>query len=415
VNTRSLSVTESCLLGQLNETGCESVLLFLTETGLSKGILDVTEPMRGLFVRAGVHDFKTQKQGEDSKVMREAFLIASGGVFKTPISLYRPPTKKGDPRMWIYGLGRFAMPNDVCAVFVRSGDIHVLNLSRSVDLSHLASKGVRNPSAIKKREIEPKLPVEVVDLLTKEYKSVAFELLDSLKRIASAGPLKAVCKGDTAVGRSIEQALNIRINSSRDPDFQGRIEIKSGRKPKIGKGSGRQTLFACVPDWKISTCKSSSEIMQMFADKRSSPKGLFCTTSTRQANPKGLQLSMMESESQLKEFHIQNPIGDVCIWPLGKLHQRLLEKHKETFWVKAEASVRGGEEWFQLVSVMHTTQPSTIQFNRLVSDGSITLDHAIERDEVDFDIGHEKGPLFRMYKPRLPELFLGMPKEYSLV
>ena len=151
----------------------------------------------------------------------------------------------------------------------------------------------------------------------------------------------------------------------------------------------------------------------MFSTKSSSPKGLFCTTSARGANPRGLQLGMMEAESQLKEFHIKNPKGDVCIWPLAKLHERLVKKHKETFWVKAEASIRGEQEWFRLISVMHTTQPSTIHFNRLVADGSITLDHSIERDAK--NIGHEKGPLFRMYKPKLPELFLGMPKEYSLV
>ena len=413
MNTRSLSVKESCLLGHLNETGCESVLLFLTETGLSKGILDVTEPMRALFSKAGVHDFRIQKQGEDAKVMRDALLVASGGIFKTPISLYRPETKKGDPRMWIYGLGKFATANDVCAIFIRGGDIHVLNLSRSVDLSQLASKGVRKTPAIKDKEADPNLPEEVLHQLTKEYKSVALELLDSLKRIASAGPLKAVCKGDTAVGRSVESALNIRMNSKRDPDFQGLIEIKSFREPKLGRGHGRQQLFSCVPDWNISTCKSSTEIMQMFSTKSSSPKGLFCTTSARGANPRGLQLGMMEAESQLKEFHIKNPKGDVCIWPLPKLHERLLKKHKETFWIKVEASIRGDQEWFQLKSVMHTTQPSTIHFNRLVADGSITLDHSIERDAK--NIGHEKGPLFRMYKPKLPELFLGMPKEYSLV
>lgn len=413
MKTRPLSMKESCLLGHLNETGCESVLLFLTETGLSKGILDVTEPMRALFSKAGVHEFRIQKQGEVAKIMRDALLVASGGIFKTPISLYRPETKKGDPRMWIYGLGKFAMANDVCAIFVRSGDIHVLNLSRSVELSQLASKSVRRTPAFEDKESEPNIPEEVLQQLSKEYKSVALELLDSLKRIASAGPLKAVCKGDTAVGRSIESALNIRMNSRKEPDFLDRIEIKSFRQPKLGKGAGRQQLFACVPDWKISTCKSSTEIMQMFSSRSSFPKGLFCTTSIRGANPRGLQLGMMEAESQLKEFHIKNPKGDVCIWPLAKLHERLLKKHKETFWVKAEASIHGEQEWFQLISVMHTTNPSTFHFNRLVGDGSITLDHSIERD--DRDIGHEKGPLFRIYKPRLPELFLGMPKEYSLV
>lgn len=106
-------------------------------------------------------------------------------------------------------------------------------------------------------------------------------------------------------------------------------------------------------------------------------------------------------------------IGEVCAWRLPRLHDRLQNKHKETFWIKARSTMVGGIEHFQLQSAIHTIRPSNGQFDRLLSDGTISLDHLVKRNAS--GRVSEKGPLFKVERPRIPELFLGNPKEYELV
>jgi hypothetical protein len=236
-------------------------------------------------------------------------------------------------------------------------------------------------------------------------------LLKLLKEIALSGPIKAECEGDTAIGRSIETALGIKINSSGKPDFKG-IEIKSGRS-SVGRGSGtRATLFGCVPDWDLSALKSSREILEKFGYERGSDFKLYCSVSTHRANSQGLQFEVKEADRWLREFCAREPVQEVCIWRLDRLHAKLAEKHNETFWVKAQSIQRGGSEWFKLESVTHTTRPSLNQFDRLLTDGTVTMDHLIKRKAGRIT---EKGPLFKIDRPRIGELFLGEPRNYSLL
>ena len=64
MNTRSLTEIESKNLIELNRFGFESVLLYLTETGLEKAILDAVEPLRVLLKKQKIHDYANQKQGQ---------------------------------------------------------------------------------------------------------------------------------------------------------------------------------------------------------------------------------------------------------------------------------------------------------------------------------------------------------------
>ena len=133
---------------------------------------------------------------------------------------------------------------------------------------------------------------------------------------------------------------------------------------------------------------------------------------TQRANSQGLQFEVKEADKWLREFYAREPVQEVCIWRLDRLHERLAEKHRETFWVKAKSIQRSGSEWFQLESVTHTTRPSLNQFDRLLTDGTVTMDHLIKRKASGRVT--EKGPLFKIHRPRIGELFLGEPRSYSL-
>lgn len=398
MNTRPLNEQESKNLVVLNRAGCNSVLLFVTQTGLSKAILDATEPMRTLFREAEIHDFSIQAQGPNNKVIKEAKILTDTEFKSVSLSLYRPITKKGDPRFWFYEFKQYANPDDVFAVFVHEKSIFALNLTRS-SIAQTIVQDAENPVAKFFRQIAAKSSV------------VANELLQELRKIAKK-PIQAVCVGDTAIGRSIETALGISINSNRNPDFKG-IEIKSGRSSILSSKENRVTLFACVPDWDLSALKSSRSILEKYGYERGSEFKLYCTVTTQRANAQGLQFEVKEAEKWLREFYARQPVEDICIWRLDKLHERLEKKHNETFWIKAKSIQSGNKECFELESVIHTMRPSVNQFDRLLANGTVTMDHLIKRN----GIGRvsEKGPLFKIEYARLGELFLGEPRVYSLV
>lgn len=398
MNTRPLNEQESKNLVVLNRAGCNSVLLFVTQTGLSKAILDATEPMRTLFREAEIHDFSIQAQGPNNKVVKEAKILTDTEFKSVSLSLYRPITKKGDPRFWFYEFKQYAAPDDVFAVFIHEKSIFALNLTRS-SIAQTIAQGEQNAVTRFLRQIAT------------TSSAVSDELLQKLKEIAK-NPIQADCIGDTAIGRSIETALGISINSSRNPDFKG-IEIKSGRSAILSSKETRATLFACVPDWDLSALKSSREILEKYGYERGSDFKLYCTVTTQRANAQGLQFEIKEAEKWLREFYSRHPEREVCIWQLDKLHKRLQEKHRETFWIKAKSIQHCGKEWFQLESVTHTMKPSLNQFDRLLSDGTVTMDHLIKRNT--HARVSEKGPLFKIERSRLGELFLGEPCIYSLV
>lgn len=94
------------------------------------------------------------------------------------------------------------------------------------------------------------------------------------------------------------------------------------------------------------------------------------------------------------------------------LHNRLQEKHKETFWVKADSTFIDGHEYFQYSSVEHTKKPISTQFDILIEQGIITLDHLIKRDSKGKVV--EKGPLFKI-KPEGIDLLFPPSEKYSLI
>ena len=400
MNTRSLTEIESKNLIELNRFGFESVLLYLTETGLEKAILDAVEPLRVLLKKQRIHDYSNQKQGQTFKVLMESVHLGNE-IQKLQTSLYRPETKNGDPRIWFYGINKLAKPNDVLSIFVSERKIIILNLTQSNLASDVRSKRIN----------------EVIQFLSNNGQissSVSIELLEKLKAIASNGLIKSISYGsnDNALGLTIEHYLGIDANSSRMPDYKG-IELKAGRSSLFGQ-SNRTTLFACVPNWSISKFKSSKEILEQFGYDKGSQFKLYCQVDFGKPNSQGLMLEVEDAKRLLHEVFKKSSTTSVpvVIWELETLENRLIEKHKETFWIKAKSIEKNGNEFFELVSITHTKNPNVPQFERLIRDKLISLDHLIKRKPTGG--AAEKGPLFRIETFAIPQLFLGEPAMYKL-
>lgn len=369
--------------------GIEHSMFVPTKVGLKKSILDATRPVQEHFKLIGFHDYDQQMQGPESKVIKTAYFMKPDGSTETTMSIYRPVTKKGDPRMWFKGLGEYADPDDQVAIILYQDIPYIINLS-NFDLNSCLLDGD-----------------EIGGFLLSYYEresSISNELLEKLRLIARK-PLKSVGTGDTTIGMTIESALEIPANSSKAPDYKG-IELKSARKKK-----SRSTLFAQVPDWSKSVCQSSAEILNKYGYQRAEDFKLYCTVSAQKSNPQGLKLEFRSADDELVELHDVD--GDVVVWSGKKLRDRLAEKHNETFWVEAKSEVIDDKEYFHLKSITHTKRPLLSQFMSLIEDGTITMDHLIKRTP-NGKSAREKGPLFKIDKKNLGLLF-PEPVTYSLV
>lgn len=371
----------------LAEYGIDFSVLTITATGIKKSIMDAVGSLRNFLDEKGFHNYESQKQGEDYKVLKQCQLITSEKILNKKVSLYRPITKKGDPRIWVYGLSSHVQPNHELAFFIVDDDLlYLLNLN-SVDLSNYT------------------------DLLF-EFKhtldEIAIELRDKLIEIARQ-PLKAIMKGDTAIGMTIESALELPANSSKKPDYKG-IELKSGR---ITKSKTRSNLFAQVPAWDKSTLKSSREIVDSYGyiDKDNGDQRLYCTVNVSNFNNQGLRLVVDLDDDKVYEEHETD--GLIVVWEGQKLRERLLEKHHETFWISAKVKIIDDEEYYALQSFTHTKNPMAHQLLPLIAQGVITLDHLIKRKSGTGRTS-EKGPFFKI-KPQALDMLFPEPVFYSLV
>lgn len=391
---RNFTTLEQERVEILTKYSIEITVLEPTRTGLEKSILDATGPVRNFLKGKNVHDYNVQAQGVENKVVINAHLISANEVTPSLASLYRPNTKKGDPRIWFKGLPSFSAPNDLIGIFTLDGELYLVNLTK-LDIDNLINHNFNNPL----RDI-------VLDISGKAN-LIANELLGLLMQIGQMGPIPAMLNADTAIGRTLEKLLGIDINSSKQPDYKG-IELKAYRDQR----DNRKNLFAQVPDWKSSQFKSSAEILNHFGYVRGDDYKLYCSVSTKTRNSQGLQLKVDQHVSRLLENSDQPAIGDFICWPLDTLHARLLEKHNETFWISADATFVDGNEFFHFKKVEHTRKPIVSQFDILLDQGAITVDHLIKRNSAGKVV--EKGPLFKI-APKSLNLLFPPSQTYSLI
>lgn len=391
---RQLTEIEINRIKLLTESSVALTLIEPTETGLIKSIMDATGSVRSYLKSKEIHDFEMQKQGQESKVLVNAFLIKQDEFLPSVTSLYRPNTKKGDPRIWFKGLGNYAKSNDILGIIEFQKSLYVLNITQ-LDLERLLTSVILNPFQ------------ELVNEIKQTSNEIAAELLNLLQKIAQRGFIPSLLNADTAIGRTLETLLGIDINSSKKPDYKG-IELKSYRD----KRGNRKNLFAQVPEWKASKFKSSAEILDNFGYNRGEDFKLYCTVSTLVRNSQGLMLKVDGNTSQLLENSNKSNIGDFVVWGLETLHNRLLEKHNETFWIAADSKTIDGKEYFQYKKVEHTKKPIVSQFDILLEQGIITLDHLIKRKATGSVV--EKGPIFKI-KPNSLELLFPPSQAYNLI
>ncbi|MDQ7968703.1 MAG: MvaI/BcnI family restriction endonuclease [Oxalicibacterium faecigallinarum] len=376
--------------------GLDGTFLYLTKTGHEKSIMDATAPVRDYLFSEGVHDYSSQGQGSTHKHRVKAYFVTPRQLIETTASLYRPPTKMGDPRIWFDGLGKYASAGSVLCLLAHEHEIFVLNAEDEMLWESINIFG----SPLQ----------QLVSRLLELQNHTANRLYDLIKE-RTKFPLRTICAGPTGVGATLEHVLGIPINSSRAPDWHG-IELKSGRRKK--GPNVRSTLFAQVPNWEISNIKSSKEMVFKHGYFRQGFQRLNCQVSAVKINSQGLFLSMDEKAGILHERCAIDPVKvdpktlksyqEVVAWEIKILKERLQEKHKETFWVSAHASGKGEEEVFDYYEIQHTKRPLINSFSTLLDTGIVTLDHLIKCESPE-SVAKERGPLFKIDKKNFGLLF----------
>lgn len=360
----------------------EYALIRLTPTMLSKSIIDASQPIRTLFKDNHIIDYDNIVPG-GKKYFVEGILITDT-IEPIKISCYRPKTKMGDPRFWIYDFKKKIKSNEMIYITTYNNKVCIIPL-----VDHYFNENI------------------IKSLFVKQYPKEFYECLRLIKNlfhknILSVSPYKLNHKD---IGDTLERELSILPNSSKLADFKGKIELKAKRKD----AKTRDALFSMVPNWRKSNIPSSPDMILTYgyqSNKYPEFIDLFITVSNK-PNKQGLFLQVDYDNEILIQKHRRSDgsIFDVCVWDFDDLKNRLYDKHPETFWVIGEAIKENGKIYFNYQSIEHSRLPIFSSFLLLIEQGYITYDWRgrVKPDRTGYK---DKGHCFKL-KPSHRNMLFG--------
>jgi hypothetical protein len=243
------------------------------------------------------------------------------------------------------------------------------------------------------------------------------EFLNRIKEIKDMGFVKSHRKGDTGIGKTLEDLLGITENNIAGPDFSV-YELKSGRKDS----SSMLTLFTKTPMPK-NAIKALVEVFGYKKRKKSKDKGqeklshfmsvkieegkekvrpedkeLHVTVDAVTENSVGLVLKI-----QSNRIFIGNNKNVEAYYDKSTLKETLEKKYAKLIYVSAERKKKDNQEylWFEEAYLFEGFSFKT--FSEFVKKGIIKLDLRIGH----YPDGrpHDHGTGFRVMPKYLPQCF----------
>lgn len=356
----------------------EFALIRITSTMYEKSIIDASGNIRKILFEKGLIDFKEISKGGE-KEFKQA-IILTNQVIETKASFYRPKTKEGDPRFWIYNLKPFTEINELLYLTVSDNTLIAIPIKSITKIENTILQVFKDP----------------------ENEEIISDLRKKLKILKEKGPIESVDPTTSSpkdVGLTLERYLEVKVNSLKTPDYLGKIELKAKRQ-----GKTKDSLFSKVPDRDISKYQTTKKIIEKFGILDSQNRIALYNNIITKPNSHGLYLNPNNDKLILFQNYLLNDIADdVCSWHYSTLQKALETKHPTTLWVDAieEKSDRGIIS-FRYIDFELTTKPVFSEFISL-----------IERDLINFDWkGHitngkkrDHGPGFRIDKINRKLLF----------
>lgn len=367
----------------------EFALIRMTETMMKKSIIDASYEIREILKLYGIIDYKNIEKGQ--KEIRDAVVLLEDGELIKKVSYYRPETKNGDPRFWIYRLKSY----------IREGKLLYLTVLDNKLLAILLNGKSQDFEAIIKRKFMLSLDEKDENVFT--------ELISKIKDIKNSGWILSVSphkRNSKDMGETFEKVLGIAPNNLITPDYKGKIEIKT----KDSKVNTKDTLFNCVPNWGKSKIKSFGEIALKYGYPTRKPEkypefiDLYVTVSNK-PNNQGLVLEVNEEDEVLEQFYKNEiMIEEICKWDFQLLRTKLLEKHPKTAWIIGESTEINGEIHFRYTALQISKEPIFTEFLMLIENGRIVYDWR-GRVRSDGTKPKDKGHAFRIEPRYKKELF----------
>ena len=378
----SIEVASATILN----AGYDVAFLVPTETAMNKSIMDAHDSVRAFLKRNEIHNYAEQEQGPKRYITAQ--YITSTAIYEKTVSLYRPETKKGDPRIWIYDLKALAKPQNLLALICSEGKLFIVNCSNAMDLN----------KALKDTIPKPRVTLN----------ETASELLQKLKVISNKGFVPSFRQGDTGIGMTLETLLRIPANSSKLPDYKG-IEIKAARISQAGKQNNKNQLFSKTPNWKLSPIGTAEQLVMNrgYVDSNGQ-NALRHTVSGDKPNSCGLYMDVDYANDHLRQMFTDvndkdfSPEHDMT-WVFNDLRRALQKKHRETFWVKALHQGSRESEEFHYVEVQHTANPFINNLETLFETGLVTMDYTLHIKPTGKTRDH--GYLFKLKANSIEALF----------
>lgn len=327
-------------------------------TSLDKYYFDAIAPIRAFLLEEGIHDYSAQEQGP--KEYKDGYLLTDTLMIPAKASLYRPKTKKGDPRLWFSKLNNYTDADDIFAMFHIDSKLYIINVTKT-DIT-------KNYESLDNNPVK-----EVLSTLHNQKMEVSQELLGKFVKLYDNGHwYESEVQSDTGIGRAVETLLGIKMNANKDADYKG-IELKSKR---LQRNSTKNGLYSQVPDWENSKFKSGADIVQKYGYLSDGKKTLQVTVQANRPNAQSLVLDI-PSEGEILEMlesKDEKILNHIVEWQLMTLHERLSSKHKETFWVSVDNQFFDGKEFFRYSYIEHTRNPNIAEFDNLIMQQFITLE-----------------------------------------
>ena len=355
-------------------------------TSLDKGYFDAIAPIRAFFLEEGIHDYSAQGQGQINKEYRDGYLLTDSLMIPAKASLYRPETKKGDPRLWFSNLHKYTDADDIFAMFHIGSTLYIINVTKT-NIAERYNSPENNPVK------------EILTNINRQEMEVSQELLGKFIKLYDNGHwYESEVQSDTGIGRAVETLLGKKMDNSPFGDYKC-IEIKSKR---LQRNSAKNGLFSKTPDWENSNFKTKEAIVEKYGYYSNETKTLQVTVQANRPNAQSLVLDIPSDGEILEmlESRDQKILTHIVEWQLIKLHERLGSKHKETFWVSVDNQFFDDKEFFRYSYIEHTRNPNIAEFDNLIMQQFITLELLLSRPSGNGDTWN-----FKIKDRAMPLLF----------
>lgn len=191
------------------------------------------------------------------------------------------------------------------------------------------------------------------------------EFVDALQEIKSRGFIETHRAGNTGIGKTLEDLLDIEENNIPGPDAAG-IELKSTRR----HSNNPTTLFTKEPPRDQRELWNQDLVRELGYVDSKDRQALKVTIGTGESNNRGFYLDYDDNSVSV----VHDDYGVCATYPLSLLRDVFERKLPELILVIADVEKRDGREHFHYNEAYHLDGFDGDDFLGLMRDGVITLD-----------------------------------------